>query len=1024
MQSRRALRLLLALLPALTLGPTRLAAADYLTGPAAGDPLDITLAYLEANAAALGFSATDLAEWTLSDRTTDAFNGLTHLYLRQRHAGIPVYHGILNASVDAQGRIVHLAHRWVGDLAPAVNATAPSLSAEEAVRRAAEQLGLDAAAALLEVGGAGGAIAEVIFDGAALSRDPIPVSLALLPVGAGEVRLVWDPRLRPEGEHAWQMQVDAATGEVLRQTDLVQRDSYLVYEWPAESPNHLAAGPPLPPQDGRTVAENPANLVASPRGWHDLDGLPGPDTVDTTGNNVFAQTDVDDNDVFLPGSEDVRPVSPTRDFAPPLDLTLEPETYREAAVANLFYWNNVIHDLHYLYGFDEASGNFQFNNYGRGGVGFDPVRADAQDGSGTNNANMLTLPEGTPPRMQMFVWTAPSVVRVHTPASIAGDLPAAPAAFGAELDAVGLSGDVELVSDGSANPSQGCNALQGFTPGHIALIDRGTCEFGQKMLNAEQAGAIAGIVANNQGDDLVLMGPGNFGALVTIPSVFVGQSNGQRLKDGLATDTVNVTLRRTSVNRDSDFDNGVIAHEYGHGVSIRLTGGPAVVVCLENDQQGGEGWSDWHALALTQRAGADGTEPRGIGTYLLFEDDPATRRGIRPFPYSTDPSVNPQTYGDLAEGNLSVPHGVGSVWATTLWEMYWALVNGVPELGLPGRGFRDNLENLQAPLAGNQVALRQVMDGLKMQRCLPSFLDARDAILAADLASFGGAHQCHIWWAFAKRGMGIHAEDGLEGLDLDVTEDFTLPAECEALRLTCSELDDADPAVEYRSGWHRVSDPNASSGGYHRRAGRKNGGSPPTMRLVFDGQGVTYRFVKTAAGGAADVFLDGELVETISFATTSGEASPSYGHQRTYAGLAGGTHELRIEHREGVVTVDGFEVCGAGADASAVAFRSHTETSQGSAGEGPILERPVAVGADDEEVSVVVEGGLVPLTVQLLDPVGLLVAAGDALIDGLTLSGLDAATTTPGTYRVQVLNIPGAFETVTISVARTERVTP
>ena len=75
-------------------------------------------------------------------------------------------------------------------------------------------------------------------------------------------------------------------------------------------------------------------------------------------------------------------------------------------MTNLFYWNNVIHDLHYLYGFNEAAGNFQQNNYGKGGQGNDRLDADAQDGSGTNNANMLTLPEGVSPRMQMYIGPA------------------------------------------------------------------------------------------------------------------------------------------------------------------------------------------------------------------------------------------------------------------------------------------------------------------------------------------------------------------------------------------------------------------------------------------------------------------------------------------------------------------------------------------------------------------------------------------------------------------------------------------
>ena len=75
-----------------------------------------------------------------------------------------------------------------------------------------------------------------------------------------------------------------------------------------------------------------------------------------------------------------------------------------AAVTNLFYLNNVIHDRLYRYGFNEAAGNFQTNNFGKGGAGNDSVRAEAQDGGGTSNANFSTPDDGSRPRMQMYLW--------------------------------------------------------------------------------------------------------------------------------------------------------------------------------------------------------------------------------------------------------------------------------------------------------------------------------------------------------------------------------------------------------------------------------------------------------------------------------------------------------------------------------------------------------------------------------------------------------------------------------------------
>ena len=63
-----------------------------------------------------------------------------------------------------------------------------------------------------------------------------------------------------------------------------------------------------------------------------------------------------------------------------------------------------MHDLMYRYGFDEQSGNFQEHNFSGKGKGGDAVVAMAQDGSGTNNANFATPPDGQRPRMRMYVW--------------------------------------------------------------------------------------------------------------------------------------------------------------------------------------------------------------------------------------------------------------------------------------------------------------------------------------------------------------------------------------------------------------------------------------------------------------------------------------------------------------------------------------------------------------------------------------------------------------------------------------------
>ncbi|KAH6562135.1 hypothetical protein BASA62_009373 [Batrachochytrium salamandrivorans] len=139
----------------------------------------------------------------------------------------------------------------------------------------------------------------------------------------------------------------------------------------------------------------------------------------------------------------------------------------------------------------------------------------------------------------------------------------------------------------------------------------------------------------------------------------------------------------TKPNRDSGFDNGVVIHEYGHGLSNRLTGGSATSGCLRTvEARGmGEGW------------GAYATDSTG---------------GIRSLPYTTDMKVNPLTYSDLK--TRDEVHDVGEVWASLLWDVYWNLV--------AKHGFSANLNNAKQS-AGNVVAMQNIIGGMMLQPCNP-----------------------------------------------------------------------------------------------------------------------------------------------------------------------------------------------------------------------------------------------------------------------------------------------------------------
>ncbi len=739
--------------------------ARFLTGPQDGEAIDLALSYLHANYKSLHLTPADLSELKVTDQYVTAHNGTTHIFFGQRQNGIPVFNGLIGVHVASDGSIIHLTNGFVSDLASKITTTSAQLGAEEAILKAADHLGMSAVARaprLLEADGSRDSAA--LYDGAGISRRDIRVHQTYIPKD-GAVRLAWQIEIDQIGSSDWSdLMVDAENGALLGEHNRTQhvdgednvgtvpQDIYFVFPLPGEHPEDV----------GQVDVVGPADATASPHGWHDTDGIAGGEFTNTRGRNVDAYDDIDaDNspdNTYVSGGA----MSPL-DFDYPFDPGQGPTggTNREAAIVNLFYWNNIMHDLTYHYGFDPASGNFE---------SADPVNAEAQDGSGTNNANFSTPAEGNRPRMQMFVWTAPPKFVINSPVSIAGTYDAGGANFGAAL--AGQTGNLALVNDGddeggTGSTTDACQALPaGSMTGLIALIDRGSCEFGLKVLNAENAGAIAAVVVNNQGDGVLNMGPGVNGGSVTIAGMFIGQSTGDLVKAelfGRNGGTVNVTLAAAiDPDRDSDFDAGVISHEYGHGISIRLTGGPNNVFCLQGDEQAGEGWSDFWALVLFADETDTRATTRGVGNYLIFEDENGS--GIRNFPYSTDLLVNPQTYADI--NGTNVPHGVGEIWAGMLWELYWNLVDK--------HGFDTDLYN---GTGGNNLTIQLMIDGLKLQGCAPTFVAARDAILTADANDNGGANACEIWRAFAKRGVGTGASAGTTAVG-DETEDFTVPAEC------------------------------------------------------------------------------------------------------------------------------------------------------------------------------------------------------------------------------------------------------
>ncbi len=337
----------------------------FLTAPnGSADNKQVALDFLAGHLDLLGLTAADFASYEITDDVASRSSTVRHLYLRQTLNGLPVYNGQLQVHVANDGRILAINNLFLPELAAAVKDTEPKLNAAEAIAAAAGHLEARTGVMILESEDQVGLQQKVAYRAEDLSTEPIVAKLMILPVARGEAHLVWNFqiwRLPGAGGDIADFNVDAMTGKVWTRFSWVDEEQYKVYEMPNESPNHTA---PLPPADGRSTQVNPFNATASAFGWHDTNGVAGAESTLTVGNNVQAYTDTDANNAPDAGSSP--DCTATLNCTFPLDLTLAPSGYRPGTVTNLFYWNNIIHDVAYLYGFDEVGGNFQSNNYGHG----------------------------------------------------------------------------------------------------------------------------------------------------------------------------------------------------------------------------------------------------------------------------------------------------------------------------------------------------------------------------------------------------------------------------------------------------------------------------------------------------------------------------------------------------------------------------------------------------------------------------------------------------------------------------------
>jgi uncharacterized repeat protein (TIGR01451 family) len=607
--------------------------ARVLTGPSSQRRETIARGFVERNAALYGLTRSQAAGLQLDADYVNPAGNLGWVRLAQYVNGRPVFGSEVTVALTPAGEIARVVGQLAGAIEPAEAAQLATVGAAQAVMLAATDVGIamlpgDLQQLSVSADGRSARFASRVLD------DEVEAKQVYFPLGQGALELAWSMVIW-EPVHAYYTVIAARDGTVLWRKNITDHEAHTYRVFDGANPAPFQPGPTDPTLNLQAPRVAPVDLlidsqVSTSDPWLTV----GQATTD--GNNVEAGLDITAPDgvdaplgesglnAFL-YSSNPPPGSP----APGEDPTTIAS--RNAAVTNLFYWSNRFHNLTYDLGFTEPARNFQNDNYGRGGLGGDRVRSEAQDSSGTNNANFNTPPDGGRGRNQMYLWT------LATP------------------------------------------------------------------------------------------------------------------------------------NRDGSFDAEIVIHELAHGLSNRLHNN-AAGLNTNMARAMGEGWSDFYAHSLLAKP----TDPingiyvtGGYSTLGLFGSSQNYYYGIRRFPkaviaFTGGPNNrphNPLTFADIDSTQVNLTdgayppgpisgngtttdqvHNAGEVWSSALWE---ARAQIIADMGA---------------VAGNQRMLQLVTDGMKLSPSGPTFLQARDAIIAADCAAYGGSSEIDLWTGFALRGMGFDAQ--------------------------------------------------------------------------------------------------------------------------------------------------------------------------------------------------------------------------------------------------------------------------
>jgi uncharacterized repeat protein (TIGR01451 family) len=436
---------------------------------------DIVRDFLGQHGALYGLSAEDLGDLVALGDSPGGSSGLRMLRMEQQIDGRPIFQSETRFLLDRDGRLVKSVGRLVPAARVfAPKATSGGLTAAEAVVRLLAAEGKVAQAAAFTVTGPRAAGIELAENDDYVA-GPITAREVLFPLAPGLLVRAWSLVVFTHGDADWYAMVDQETGALLWRKNIrnsvsahdarfrvyVQADGTTPADSPAPaSPNAFAVGSNTQPAEiAPTIVSmhTAMDATASPNGW--INDCPGgvctANETQTLGNNVLtcldrlptggANDNICDADAagvldgngrptgnpdtnarnrdflgttprdfqtnFLPAPQGGNPEAGQTATGNGTSGTSAVDQFRRGAVTQLFYISNWYHDQLFKLGFDEASANFQTTNFSGFGLGNDRVLGDAQDGTGTDNANFSTPPDGTSGHMQMYRFIGPTIDR-------------------------------------------------------------------------------------------------------------------------------------------------------------------------------------------------------------------------------------------------------------------------------------------------------------------------------------------------------------------------------------------------------------------------------------------------------------------------------------------------------------------------------------------------------------------------------------------------------------------------------------